>query len=353
MTNALTASGLFGGQFSDPTLAAEFSATAFARRMLAFETAWTRALARVGAVPEDEAAAALAAIAAFDPGAVAVLAQGSDRDGLPVPALVKALRQGLDAGPAKAIHSGATSQDVIDSAMALTLIAVTEALDARLATALTQLDDLAARFGPAPMMARTRMQAALPATVALRLDAWRRPLADHRARLVPLRAEFGRVQVGGAVGRRDLPEGQGTAVAEEVARLLGLAPAPVWHNDRSGPVAMGHWLTLVAGTAGKIGQDVALMAQQGVDELRLSGAGGSSAMPHKQNPVLAEAMIALARFVAAQQGLLAQAMVHEQERSGAAWALEWLTLPAMAEATGAALCHLTRLLGSIEGMGAA
>lgn len=353
MTNALTASGLFGRLFSDETIAAEFSAARFTGRMLAFEAAWTEALASVGAVTAADAEGALAAIAAFDPGEIARLAPGSAQDGLPVPALVKALRNSLDAGPAKAIHSGATSQDVIDSAMAMTFQAVVGILDARLAEVLTLLEDLSDRFGTSPLMARTRMQLALPATVGLRLSAWRRPLAEHRARLEPLRAEICRVQVGGAVGRRDLPEGKGDAVAADVARQLGLAEAPVWHSDRSGPVAMGHWLTLVAGTLGKIGQDMALMTQQGVDELRLAGAGGSSAMPHKQNPVLAETLVALARFVAGQQGILAQAMIHEQERSGAAWALEWLTLPAMAEATGAALVHAETLLASVERIGPA
>lgn len=351
MTNALTTSGLFGDLFSDRSIAAEFSAEAVTGRMLDFEAAWTRALAKFGAVSEEEAATALCAIEAFDRSDVATLAAGSDRDGLPVPALVKALRKGLEGGPAKAIHSGATSQDVIDSALALTLLAVAETLDNELDAALSRLEALAARFGDAPMMARTRMQAALPASVGLRLAAWQRPLAEHRARLGPLRGEISRVQVGGAVGRRDHPEGQGDAMAAEVAALLGLETAAVWHADRSGPVAMGHWLTLVSGTCGKIGQDVALMAQQGVDEIRLADAGGSSAMPHKQNPVLAETMVALARAVAVQQGGLAQAMIHEQERSGAAWALEWLTLPAMAEATGAALRHLNRLLRSIDRLG--
>ncbi len=95
------------------------------------------------------------------------------------------------------------------------------------------------------------------------------------------------------------------------------------------------------------------MAQQGVDDIALSGGGGSSAMPHKQNPVSAEAMVSLARFVAGQQGVLAQALVHEQERSGSAWALEWMTLPAMAESTGAALNAARPVLKNVARIGAA
>ncbi|MFZ8941994.1 MAG: lyase family protein, partial [Gemmobacter sp.] len=166
-----------------------------------------------------------------------------------------------------------------------------------------------------------------------------------------LRAELARVQVGGASGLRDLPDGKGEAVAAAVAQALGLGVTAVWHADRSAMVGLGHWFTLVAGAMGKIGQDVALMAQQGVDEITLAGGGGSSAMAHKQNPILAETMVALARHVAGLQGTLAQAMIHEQERSGAAWPLEWLTLPAMAEATGATLRHTARLIASVTRMG--
>jgi 3-carboxy-cis,cis-muconate cycloisomerase len=351
MTNALAASGLFGDLFRDPEIAAEFAVPAFIGRMCAFEAAWTRALAAAGAVAPADAEAALASIGGFlaEPGAFAA---ASLRDGLPVPAFVTALRSGLAPAAAAAIHTGATSQDVIDTAMVLTLLAVAAHLERRLRSLGECIDDLSRRFGARPFTARTRMQAALPATADLRLGAWRRPVADHLARLGGLRAEIGRAQIGGAVGLRDTPAGRAAEVAEAAARELGLELGPVWHADRSAMVAFGHWLTLVAGTAGKIGQDVALMAQQGVDEIALAGGGGSSAMPHKQNPVAAECMVALARFVGAGQGLLAQAMVHEQERSGTAWALEWLTLPAMAEATGAALAHGLRLLGSVERLGA-
>jgi 3-carboxy-cis,cis-muconate cycloisomerase len=346
MTNAFTSSGLFGQVFCDHAVAAQFGTDALLRHMLAFESAWTTALREEGLVGPAAAEQALAAIAGFsghDPG------EGSDRDGLPVPALVAALRSGLPASVAQAIHSGATSQDVLDTAMVLACLAVLDILEGRLTDVLGRIDDLDGRFGRRPLTARTRMQAALPATVSLRLGAWWQALAGQQERLGPLRHELGHVQVGGAIGLR---EGSGDALAAHVARALGLQAGPVWHTDRSRFVALGNWLVLLCGTLGKIGQDVALMAQQGLDEITLSGGGGSSAMAHKHNPIAAEAMVTLARFTAGQQGVLSQAMVHEQERSGAAWALEWLTVPAMAEATGAALRHADRLLASVSGIGA-
>jgi 3-carboxy-cis,cis-muconate cycloisomerase len=348
MTNSFLRTGLFGNLFRHDAIAAEFGQTAFVSRMLAFEAAWTRALAEVGNVTDADATAALKAIETFSG---EDFSDGSDADGLPVPAFVAALREGLSSGPARVIHTGSTSQDVLDTAMALTCLDVFDQLAAQLSDLILGIEGLLRAQGDKPLIARTRMQAALPATVSLRLSAWHRPLMDHQARLGSLRKEVGCVQIGGAIGLRDAPAGKGERMAALVARDLDLAIGPVWHTDRSRFVSVGHFLSLLSGTLGKIGQDVALMAQQGVDEIKLSVGGSSSAMPHKQNPVLAEAMVSLARFVAGQQSILAQAMVHEQERSGSAWALEWLTLPAMAEATGASLRHAVRLIGSVSLIG--
>lgn len=107
---------------------------------------------------------------------------------------------------------------------------------------------------------------------------------------------------------------------------------------------------MISGSLGKIGQDVALLAQAG-DEIELAGGGGSSAMPHKQNPVAAETLVTLARFNAVQLSGIHQSLVHEQERSGAAWTLEWLLLPPMVVATAASLRHALQLVGSIKRLG--
>lgn len=349
MTNAFAGPGLFGSLFSDPSVASEFGAPAFTSRMLAFEAAWTQALGDCGIVPARDAALALAAIKAFS---ASDFAQGSMRDGLPVPMLVQALKKDLPKEAATAIHTGATSQDVMDTATVMTCLGVMDTFKTRIARILTQLDGVLDRWGANPLVARTRMQMALPATVTLRVDAWRRPLADHLMRAKTVCDDLSVVQIGGPIGARHTPHEQVKTCAETVAGNLGLALVPVWQTDRSRIVGFGHWMTLVTGSLGKIGQDIALMAQQGVDEVSLSSVGGSSAMAHKKNPVLAETMVTLARYVAGQQGILAQAMIHEQERSGTAWALEWLTLPAMAEATGASLYHAEKLISSIKRIGA-
>lgn len=348
MVNAFTHSGLFGDMFRDPEISAHFGAEPFLQNMLRFEITYTKGLGELGCVAPDLADQALAALRDTRPD-LARIARGSDRDGLPAPEWVNALKAA--AGPAaKALHSGATSQDVLDTAMVLTLRKICALLEQRLQDLLAALDGLATRFGARQMMGHTRMQAALPIPVAHRIQAWRAPLQNCAKALPGLRDGMG-LQFGGPVGLRDRPEGQGAAMAAILARELDLPDPGVWHSDRAAFVDLGHGLMRLTGALGKLGQDIALMAQLGDSGLRLSGAGGSSAMPHKQNPIRAEALVTLARYVTTQQAGLGQALVHEQERSGAAWALEWMILPALAEATGAALRHGTALIGSIEEIG--
>jgi 3-carboxy-cis,cis-muconate cycloisomerase len=352
MTNSFANNGLFGDLFVDSFVVEAFSAQHVAQNMIQFEQAWSEALGALEIVPIEVGGATSVAMQNYAPDLPA-LAAASTRDGLPVPELVRQLKKHVGPDLEAAVHQGATSQDVIDSAMALTLRRLSDEYDTRLARILDRLATLGAAQTGVQIMGRTRMQAALPIPVSARIAAWRKPLENHRAALESLRENVEIVQVGGAVGLRDTPEGFGPLVAMNVAETLNLGLTEVWHSDRSGPVSYGHWLTLVAGSLGKMGQDIALMAQQGVDEIKLSGGGGSSAMPHKQNPILAETLVSLARYVGGQQGILSGAMLHEQERSGSAWTLEWMVLPAMAEATGAALRHAETLLDQIERIGPA
>lgn len=123
-------------------------------------------------------------------------------------------------------------------------------------------------------------------------------------------------------------------------------------TDRSGFIAFSQCLALIAGTLAKMEQDICLMSQQGLDEISLSGGGASSAMPHKTSPVRAELLVTLGHYVAGQSGLLGLALIHEQERSGEAWMLEWMTLPPMTMATGVATRAAIDLIGQVEGIGA-
>lgn len=199
-------------------------------------------------------------------------------------------------------------------------------------------------------MGRTRMQPAISITVRDRMASWRAPLARSRATLAALSPRLLVVQFGGAAGTLDRLGAKGAAVRKSLADRLQLQDAPQWQSQRDRLAELAGWLSSVTGSLGKLGQDVALMASNG-GEIALSGGGGSSAMPHKQNPVAAEMLVTLARFNAVQVSGMHQALVHENERSGSAWTLEWLILPQMLIAAGAATRTAEKLLGSIERIG--
>ncbi|RUW73136.1 3-carboxy-cis,cis-muconate cycloisomerase, partial [Mesorhizobium sp. M1E.F.Ca.ET.063.01.1.1] len=267
-----------------------------------------------------------------------------------VPELVRQLRAAVGEPHGEFVHLGATSQDVIDTSLMLRLRQAVEHIGLLLSENIVRLAGLEEEFGGRALMAVTRMQPAIPITAADRIVSWRAPLERHQHRLKEQSDRLLVVQFGGAAGILDKLGGKAPAVRAALAAKLGLADAPQWHSQRDALAEFAGWLSLVAGSLGKFGQDIALMAQ-GESDIKLAGAGGSSAMPHKQNPVKAEALVALARFSATQLSGVHQALVHEQERSGAAWTLEWLILPQMVVATAAALRLAAELAGRIESIG--
>lgn len=338
MASWIVGNPLYADLLGDGEVAALFSQERMLRDFTAFEGALSRAL---GAPEVADRMRGFTADAAR-------IRAGMRTDGVPVPDFLRQLRAYLGTVPEGSLHVGATSQDLMDTSLALSLRELSDLLSARVSGAIAGMEALEARFGVRPMMGRTRMQAALPINVADRLRTWRAPLAGHLTALDGLRPRVERVQYGGPVGLRG-PGGD--AIAAELARAFGLHEAGVWHTQRAGLAAYAGWLAGIGGTLGKIGQDVTLMAQQGVDEIVPGGGGTSSAMAHKRNPVAAETLVTLARFSAVQVGGMHHAMIHEQERSGAAWTLEWLILPPLAEAVGRGLTLCAEMLGDVERIG--
>ncbi len=350
--NPLTATNpFFAGLFDDAEIAALFSAEATARAFLAYERALTEAAAEVGLIEWDLAARAVTAMAGFAPD-LAALQPALKADGLAVPGYVQQLKTHVGAELAPAVHPGATSQDLIDSYLSLALQSANEVFIARLEALIAALTALEAAQAGNTLMGRTRMQAALPIAASHRIATWRRPLERHLARLHALRPEVELLQFGGPVGDRQRSAPRGEALATALATRLALHNPPAsWHSERDGLAAYAAWLSGLSGSLGKIGQDICLMVQQGVEELDQAGGGSSSAMAHKQNPVTAELLVTLARFNAGQLPLMHQALVHEQERSGAMWTLEWLVLPAMLCTTGTALLRATEQIRAITRIG--
>ncbi|EGE58146.1 UNVERIFIED_ORG: 3-carboxy-cis,cis-muconate cycloisomerase [Rhizobium esperanzae] len=337
-------SGLVG----DDEIASYFSAEADIRAMVAFEAALAKAEAAHGLIPAEAARKIAAACTGFSPD-LASLRAATARDGVVVPDFIKQLRAEVGEEAAKSLHLGATSQDVIDTSLMIRLKAVVFLFAGRLSAVIAGLDGLDGRFGGNSLMGHTRMQAAIPITVADRLAAWRAPLTTYRDRLTEQNFP---VQFGGAAGTLDKLGSQATAIRASLAQELGLTDINQWQSTRLVIADISGLFASISGSLGKIGQDIALLAQVG-REIEISGGGTSSAMAHKQNPVAAEVLVSLARFNATALSGIHQSLVHEQERSGAAWTLEWLLLPQMTMATAASLRLARESIGSIKKLGIA
>lgn len=340
-------SAIYGPLFSDPDVARLFSDEAELAAMIRVERALARVEGRLGVIPAaagEQIDRRLDGVR-IDP---ATLAAGVVSSGVPIPGLVKDLRKAVGGEAAQFVHWGATSQDIVDTALVLRLGEALDIMSDRLDRLIEALAALAERHRSTVMAARTRTQIAVPTTFGLKVAGWLAPLVRRRHQLDAVRAELCQVQFGGAGGTASAIGTDGLKVMEGLAEELGLAAGPMpWHTQRDRLFELAAWLTSLTASLGKIGTDVALLARSEIVELRPGSGGGSSTMPQKANPVSAELLVTLARTAAGTLGTFAQAGIHAEERDGAAWSLEWATLPTLVTATAGGLSHAEALIGSL------
>lgn len=341
-------SALLGDLFSDPEIAALFDDRAQIASMLLFESALAAAEARTGLIPQQSAVRIADVCRDFEPDP-ATLAGPTARAGVPVPALIKALKAEIGGEDARYVHFGATSQDVVDTALVLQLrdaIAIIRRRIRKLAKALSAHADTHRKT---VMIGRTRSQQAVPTTFGLKAAGWLAPLVRIDHRIESLSSDLLRISFGGAAGTLASIGVKAADVESNLSEELDLPLADMpWHAQRDVLVDFASQLTALTGALGKMGQDLVLLAQSEIAEVQPGKGGGSSTMPHKSNPVQAEMLVTFARFNAGQLGTFAQSQIHEHERSGASWLLEWLTLPQIITATGAALAQAVDMVPDLK-----
>jgi 3-carboxy-cis,cis-muconate cycloisomerase len=313
------------------------------QRMLDFEAALARAEAAVGVIPAT-AITEIGEACKADRYNINLLVDAAIPTGNFAMAMVTALTNEVARKNPQAagfVHWGATSQDVIDTALALELRGAIDALLLDLEIAIKGFNALAGRHRRTLSVARTLMQQALPMPFGLKLAGYAAALARSRERLSRLRREALALQFGGAAGTLAALGDKGFGVAERLAALLDLPlPDGPWHAHRDRFAEIASAFAILAGTCGKIAGDVALLMQTEVGEAfepAQSGRGGSSTMPHKRNPMGAVAALSAATIAPNLTATLLAAQVQQHERGLGGWQTEWMTLPTLALVTSGGL----------------
>ncbi|HXJ66775.1 MAG TPA: lyase family protein [Actinomycetota bacterium] len=342
-------SGLFDGVLARGAVREIAGDLAFLQAMLDFEAALASASAAAGRVDADAARAIGEAgrVDRFDIGRLGIRAADT---GNPVVPMLDALRELVGPEAAGAVHAGATSQDVIDTAAMLVAGRAIDAIVGDLRGAADAAARLAERHRASLMPGRTLLQRATPVTFGLTAAGWCTGLDEATARLEVVRRHRLAVQLGGGTGTLAALWPDGPAIAAEVAHRLGLAePVLPWHTDRTRVGELAGALAGACGAAAKPAQDVVLLAQTEIAEVRegTPGRGGSSAIPGKSNPVAAVSTLACARRAPGLVAELLGAGVHELERAAGAWHAEWLPLRELLVATGSAASWIADCLGSL------
>ncbi|NNM71714.1 class-II fumarase/aspartase family protein [Enterovirga aerilata] len=349
MTFSALDSELVGPLFATAGMREVFSDRARLAAMLRVEAALARAEARLGLVPEA-LAPAIEAIGpeSFD---LAELGEATALAGVPTIPFVGAVRRRLPKELEPAFHKGATTQDILDTALVLQLARAFDLVAAELDAVLAALARLAAEHRETPCVGRSYRQQAQPTSFGFKVAVWAAGIAEVAAELPDVRRRVLRVSLSGPVGTLSALKENGPDVSDAVAAELGLASAPIaWHTRRAGIAGTAAWLAILIGALAKMATDIVDLASTEVGEAaepHLPGRGGSSAMPHKRNPVSATVILSAHGAAPGFAAMLFAAMASEHERPAGAWHAEWHLLPSLFGMASGALAEARRLADGI------
>jgi 3-carboxy-cis,cis-muconate cycloisomerase len=324
-------STITGPLFATDAMRSVFSDRARLRAMLRMEAALARAQAGLGLVP-DTLAPAIEAISPDDLDLEA-LGHGTALAGVPAIPFVKAVQARLPPALEPSLHKGATTQDVVDTALVLQMREAFDLIEAELIAILEGLSRLAAEHRDTPCAGRTYGQHAAPITFGFKVAVWLTGVGETAAQLPWLRQRVLLASLGGPVGTLAGLSGNGALVVDAFAQELGLGTTPLaWHALRARMVETGSWLSTLIGALAKMATDVAHLTSTEVGEVaepHVPGRGGSSAMPHKRNPVSSTVILAAQAAAKGHLVTLFDAMAAAHERSAGLWHGEWHALPAL------------------------
>ena len=340
---------LFRDAFGTPAMREVFSDFSLISRYAEVEIALAKAEARCGVIPVEaaEEITKRTDVSALD---FDLLRSETDIVGYPILPLVHQMaKQCGDAG--RYVHWGATTQDIMDTAVVLQVRAGLEIIESDIAALRGILAGLAKRYRDTPMAGRTHLQQALPVTFGYKCAIWLAMFDRHAERLSQLKPRVLVGQFAGAAGTLASLGDKGFEVQKALCEELGLGvPVSTWHVARDGLAEAMNFLALVTGSLGKVALDVMMMASTEFGELYepfVKGRGASSTMPQKRNPISSELMLAAAKGVRQHAGLMLDAMVQDFERATGPWHAEWMAIPESFVLTAGSLHQAKFALGGL------
>ena len=338
-------SELFGPLFATDAMRACFSDTTWVRSMLAVEAALAHSESLLGLAPQA-LAPAIAAIRAEDLD-IAAIGVRAGVAGVPTIPFVQAVQTRLNAELERSFHKGATTQDIIDTALVLQMRDGLRLIAVDLDAILVGLARLADQHRTTACVGRSYQQHAAPLSFGYKVAVWLAGIADTADRLPDLRKRLLVASLGGPVGTLASLGADGPTVLANFARALDLGVTPLcWHTNRGRIAAAGSWLVELTGSLAKMATDVVHLASTEVGEVAepyIPGRGGSSAMPHKRNPIAATVILAAHAAATGHATMLFGAMASAHERAAGLWHGEWNALPMLFGLASGAL-HEARTL---------
>jgi 3-carboxy-cis,cis-muconate cycloisomerase len=340
---------LFRDAFGTPRMREVFSDRALIGRYVEVEIALAKAEAKCGVIPV-EAADIIAKQANGSTLDLDVLREETNNVGYPILPLVHQLaRQCGEAG--RYVHWGATTQDIMDTAVVLQLREALGLIDQDISALRQILADLSQRHRDTPMAGRTHLQQALPVTFGYKTSIWLAMFDRHAERLQQLKPRVLVGQFAGAAGTLASLGDKGFEVQQAFCEELGLGiPSSTWHVARDGFAEAINFLALVTGSLGKIATDIMIMASTEFAEVYepfVKGRGASSTMPQKRNPISSELMLAAAKAVRQHAGLMLDATIQDFERATGPWHAEWIAIPESFVLAAGALHQAKFVLGGL------
>ena len=345
---------IFDALFGDPAVNALLSDTSLIEAMLRVEVALARAEAAIGLIPARAVDAIEQSADATGYDLAALAAEAASAGNLAIP-LVRQLTERvarIDADSARYVHWGATSQDIIDTAVVLQLRDATAIVLASLERASDAAAVLARQHATTIMAGRTWLQHATPITFGLKAAGWMSALDRARAHVREALACARVLQLGGASGTLAAFGDRGLEVARAMAAELSLTtPELPWHASRDRLATLACALGVATGAMGKIARDISLLAQTEVAEAfepAGDGRGASSTMPQKRNPVGSSVVLAASVRVPGLVATVLASMPQEHERALGGWQAEWETIPALVRLTAGAARQMAAMLDGLE-----